>query len=131
MPADEQRTDALIGAVPRSWQKISAEAGAHRPREYHWTRVPLRPSREHGRRRWLLARRSLTDSEEIAYYACYGPPVQHRRPGLGVSSRWYIEECFQQGVRLGRPGGETVARWLAQLPGDPDSRGQDIDIGPP
>src|SRR4029077_8783605 len=34
MPAGEQRADALIAALPpRSWQKISAGAGAHGPRQ--------------------------------------------------------------------------------------------------
>lgn len=36
----ERRADALIAALPpRSWQKISAGAGAHGPREYHWARI--------------------------------------------------------------------------------------------
>ena len=36
MPQGERRADALIAAVPsRGWQKISAGAGAHGPREYH------------------------------------------------------------------------------------------------
>jgi SRSO17 transposase len=44
MPAGEQRADALIAAVPaRAWQKLSADAGAHGPRECHWARVPVRP----------------------------------------------------------------------------------------
>ena len=48
-------------------------------------------------RDWLLARRSISDPAEIAYYACYGP----RRSSLAdlawtAGSRWHIEECFQQ-----------------------------------
>jgi hypothetical protein len=40
MPEGERRADDLIAAAPpRSWQKISAGAGAHGPREYHWTRA--------------------------------------------------------------------------------------------
>jgi DDE superfamily endonuclease len=62
VPAGERRADALIAAVPaRAWQKISAGAGAHGPREYHWARVPVRPGWERGRGHWRLARRSLTD----------------------------------------------------------------------
>ena len=45
MPEGERRADELIAAVsPRSWQKISAGAGAHGPREYHWARIRQRPS---------------------------------------------------------------------------------------
>jgi SRSO17 transposase len=97
-PAGEQRADALIAAVPpRSWQQISAGAGAHGPREYDWARVPVRPGWRRGRGHWLLARRSLADPEEIAYYACYGP----RRSSTAdlawtAGSRWHIEECIQQ-----------------------------------
>ncbi len=43
MPPGEQRADALIAALPaRAWQRLSAGAGAHGPREYHWARVPVR-----------------------------------------------------------------------------------------
>jgi SRSO17 transposase len=94
----ERRADALIAALsPRSWQKISAGAGAHGPREYGWARVAVRPCWERGRGHWLLARRSLADPQEISYYACYGP----RRSSTAdlawtAGSRWHIEECFQQ-----------------------------------
>jgi hypothetical protein len=45
MPGGERRADDLIAAAPpRSWQRISAGAGAHGPREYHWTRVPVAPA---------------------------------------------------------------------------------------
>src|SRR5246500_4955433 len=73
-PDGERRADDLIAALPsRSWQKISAGAGAHGPREYHWARIPVRVGHKRGRGHWLLGRRSLSDPEEIAYYACYGP----------------------------------------------------------
>ena len=97
-PAGERRADDLIAALsPRSWQQISAGAGAHGPREYRWARLPVRPGWERGRGHWLLARRSLADPAEIAYYACYGP----RRSSTAdlawtAGSRWHIEECIQQ-----------------------------------
>jgi SRSO17 transposase len=93
-----QRADALIAALPaRSWQRLSAGAGAHGPREYHWARIPLPGGAGPGRRHWLLARRSLTDPAEVAYYACYGPS-RARLVDLAwvAGSRWHIEECFQQ-----------------------------------
>jgi SRSO17 transposase len=95
----EKRADALIAAVPAgAWQQLSAGAGAHGPREYGWARVPVRTGAwRPGRGHWLLARRSLKDPDDIAYYACYGP----RRSRLvdlawTAGSRWHIEECFQQ-----------------------------------
>lgn len=65
----EQQAQALIAALPaRSWQRLSAGAGAHGPREYHWARIAIGNAATPGRRHWLLARRSLSDPGEIAYY---------------------------------------------------------------
>jgi SRSO17 transposase len=89
----EQRAAALITALPaRSWQRLSAGAGAHGPREYHWARITIEAGAKPGRGHWLLARRSLHDPGEIAYYACYGP----RRSRLvdlawAAGSRWHVE----------------------------------------
>jgi SRSO17 transposase len=97
-PDGEQRADALIAAVPaRAWQRLSAGAGAHGPREFHWARVSVQTRPRPGRGHWLLARRSLKDPDDIAYYACYGP----RRATVAdlawtAGSRWHVEECFQQ-----------------------------------
>jgi SRSO17 transposase len=98
MPEGERRADALIAAVPaRSWQTISAGAGAHGPREYHWARIPVRSGWTRGRGHWLLARRSLSDPAEIACYACYGPRRSSTADLAFVAgSRWHIEECLQQ-----------------------------------
>ncbi len=92
------RADEMIPAVPpRQWRRISAGDGAHGPREYSWVRVPIRIAWSPGRGHWLLARRSLSDPTEIAYYICAGP----RRATLTelaavAGSRWRVEESFQQ-----------------------------------
>ena len=95
----EQRADALIAAAPaRAWQRLSTGAGAHGLREFDWARIPARTAaRRPGRGHWLLARRSVSDPADIAYYACYGPR-QSRLVDLAwtAGSRWHIEECFQQ-----------------------------------
>jgi SRSO17 transposase len=92
------RVDEVVAALPaRSWRRISCGAGAHGPRVYDWARVPIRIGWRPGRGHWLLARRSISDPTEIAYYICYGP----RRSGLAdlarvAGARWPVEECFQQ-----------------------------------
>lgn len=94
----DARVDELVAGQPaRAWRRVSAGAGAHGPREYHWARIPIRIGWAPGRGHWLLARRSISDPGEIAYYICYGP----RRTTLAglariAGSRWHIEECFQQ-----------------------------------
>jgi len=95
----EQRADPLIAAAPaRSWQRISVGTGAHGLREFHWARIPVRTTtRRPGRGHWLLARRSLHDPTDIAYYACYGPRRSSTADLAWIAgSRWHIEECFQQ-----------------------------------
>jgi SRSO17 transposase len=115
-PAGEQRADALIAALaPQAWQRISAGAGAHGPREYHWARIPVQPGGwRPGRGHWLLARRSLRDPTEIAYYACYGP---RRTSTAGLAavagSRWHIEECFQQAKNEAGLDHYQVRSWRA------------------
>ena len=95
---DKHRADQLVTALsPGSWRRLSVGAGAHGPRLYDWARVPLGTDWPPTRGRWLLARRSISNPSEIAYYVCYGP----RRARLldlasTAGSRWHVEECFQQ-----------------------------------
>jgi SRSO17 transposase len=98
-PAGERRADDLIAALPpRSWQKISAGAGAHGPREYHWARIAVRRAGwKRGRGHWLLARRSLSEPEEIADDDGDGPRRSSTADlAWAAGSRWHIEECLQQ-----------------------------------
>ena len=95
---DQARVDELIAVLPaRAWRRLSVGAGARGPREYDWARVPIGSGWRAGRGHWLLARRSVSDPSEIAYYICFGP----RRSTLVdlawvAGSRWHVEECFQQ-----------------------------------
>ncbi|HSA53441.1 MAG TPA: hypothetical protein VLH10_25430 [Yinghuangia sp.] len=57
---------------------MSCGDSAKGPRVYDWTCARLRAvpgfgDAEAGRGRWLLARRSLADPTEIAYYLAAGP----------------------------------------------------------
>lgn len=109
------RADELVAELPaRAWRRLSAGAGAHGPREYEWARVPLRILWEPGRGHWLLARRSITDPTDIAYYVCHGP----RRSTLLdlawiAGTRWRIEECFQQAKNEAGLDHYQVRSWRA------------------
>ncbi|MEV6648954.1 IS701 family transposase [Amycolatopsis sp. NPDC051371] len=111
----ERRADELIADLPgRAWRRLSVGAGAHGPREYDWARVPIRSGWRPGRGYWLLARRSISDPTEIAYYACYGP----RRSTLLdlawiAGTRWRIEECFQQAKNEAGLDQYQVRSWRA------------------
>ena len=94
----ERRADALIAAVPsRSWQKISAGAGAHGPREYHWAPGPG-PDRLGARPRALAAGPPVAKQpgRDRLLRLLRSPPVQHRRPGLGRGQPLAYRRCFQQ-----------------------------------
>ncbi|KSZ55930.1 endonuclease DDE [Rhodococcus pyridinivorans KG-16] len=97
MQLRQRRAHAVIAELDESaWQTMSCGDGAHGPRVYDWAAAPIRPIRERGRGHWLLARRSLTDPEQIAYYICYGPAETPLAELVRVAgSRWAIEECFQ------------------------------------
>jgi SRSO17 transposase len=91
------RVDALIATVPAGgWRRMSCGDGAHGPRFYDWAWLPIRRTFAHGRRGWVLARRSTTDPTEIAYYLCFGKRGTRLRELVRVAgSRWAVEESLQ------------------------------------
>lgn len=93
----ERRADNLIATLSaQAWKPISAGAGAKGPRLYHWARAPIRPLEDPAMGYWLLARRSLTDPTDLAYYLCHGSPSTPLRELVRVAgARWAIEESFQ------------------------------------
>ncbi|MGF0304582.1 IS701 family transposase [Rhodococcus rhodochrous] len=97
MQLRQRRAHTVIAELDASaWQRLACGDGAHGPRVYDWAAAPIRPIREPGRGHWLLARRSLTDPDEIAYYICYGPAETPLAELVRVAgSRGAIEECFQ------------------------------------
>jgi SRSO17 transposase len=117
---EDAQVDELVAALPeRAWRRLSVGAGAHGPREYDWARIPIRTGWRPGRGHWLVARRSISDPTEIAYYLCYGP----RRSTLLdlawiAGSRWRIEECFQQAKNeagLDHYQARTWRAWYAHI----------------
>ena len=92
------RADQLVSGVAEiRWSRCSAGNGAKGPRVYDWTRVVIRPLREPGKGYWLLARRSLAQPEELAYYVCFGPADPTLEDLVRVAgTRWTIEECFEE-----------------------------------
>jgi SRSO17 transposase len=91
------RVDQLIARVPAgAWNRLSCGDGAHGPRRYDWVSIPIRRAFAHGRRGWVLARRSISDPSEIAYYVCFGRRGTRLRELIRVAgTRWAIEESFQ------------------------------------
>jgi SRSO17 transposase len=91
------RLDTLIGKLPgRAWKRLSCGDGAHGPRRYDWATVAIDHNLPDNRRGAVLARRSISNPDQISYYLCYGP-AGTRLPELVrvAGSRWGIEEAFQ------------------------------------
>jgi hypothetical protein len=61
-------------------KRFSCGAGAHGQRLYDWARLPVGPVWHHGFGHWILARRSISDPTEIAYYVCHAPRAHHADP---------------------------------------------------
>ena len=95
----EYRADELIATLPaQAWRRRSAGKGAKGDRMYDWARTPIHGVNFPESSYWLLARRSISDRTDLAYYLCHAPA----RTGLAelvtvAGTRWAIEETFQTG----------------------------------
>jgi hypothetical protein len=91
------RMNELADLPAAKWKRISCGTGAHGPRDYDWARLEVRPVWEHGFGHWILARRSISDPTELAYYVCYAPARTTLAELARIAGRrWPVEECFQQ-----------------------------------
>ncbi|WSE11832.1 IS701 family transposase (plasmid) [Streptomyces sp. NBC_01445] len=96
------RIDYLVGqAPPEAWQRLSCGDGAKGLRLYDWAAARLPAVWEFDgetpiRQRWMLARRSITRPEEIAYYLASAPLDATVADLVRIAGcRWKTEECFQ------------------------------------
>ena len=96
-----QTVAALIAAQPLdSWQRLVVSEGEKGPLTYDWTRVRVVESREGlpGPDGWLLARRSITDATDIAYYLANARQSTSLQTLAEVASaRWSIETTIEEG----------------------------------
>ncbi|WP_055586476.1 IS701 family transposase [Peterkaempfera griseoplana] len=98
------RIESLFAQAPaEAWERLSCGNGAKGPRIYDWAAIRLPAVAEYDyqdetlmRRRWALARRSLSKPDEIAYYLAYAPLETTVEELVRIAGmRWAIEECFQ------------------------------------
>ena len=62
---------------------------------FAWVRVAIRPMTDPAWDYWLLARRSLSDPRELAYYVCFAPANTPLAELVRVAgTRWAIEDGF-------------------------------------
>ena len=109
------RADRLASGVEEcAWVRYSAGDGAKGPRVYDWATVDIRPLREPGKGHWLVARRSLANPGELAYYVCYGPAGTTLEELVRVAgTRWSIEECFEEAKGQSLPSRRRGWGWTS------------------
>jgi SRSO17 transposase len=96
---EARRVDEVVaGLGAEAWQCLSAGAGSKGPRLYDWAWLEMESSRlPHGWKRFLLARRSLEDAKDIAYYFVFSPETAALREVVEAAGlRWHIESGFEQ-----------------------------------
>jgi SRSO17 transposase len=80
-----------------AWQRLSAGEGSQGPRWYDWGWMPM-SWRFHpeGMAHWLLARRSVSRPDEIAYYFVFGPAESTLEQIVRIAgTRWQVEQAFE------------------------------------
>jgi SRSO17 transposase len=92
---------AVVASLPKkAWRQLTVSEGEKGPRTYDWARVRVVESRDGlpGPEGWLLARRSLTDPTDIAYYLSNALKRTSLQTMAEVASaRWSIETTIEEG----------------------------------
>ncbi len=82
-----------------AWKRLTVVEGEKGPIQYHWARAQVVESRDQlpGPDIWLLARRSLSDPKQIAYYLAYAPAKSSLATLVSVASQRYtVEQCIEE-----------------------------------
>jgi SRSO17 transposase len=96
-PEQVRVADLIAQRAPTDWTRLSAGNGSKGPRWYDWTQLRLLQEVPSGWPRWLLARRSITDPSELAYYLAFAPAGTSLQTLVQVAgARWSIEQCLEE-----------------------------------
>jgi SRSO17 transposase len=94
-----KKIERLVERLPEDAWALVASAG-ERPDgrcRWEWTCLELHGDPQKGRSRWLLARRSSEDPEDVAFYQLYGPEGTSATKLVDVcQKRWKVEDCFAE-----------------------------------
>ena len=97
-PGQVAAQDLIAQVSAEQWLRINAGDGSKGKRFYDWTRVPLwRWGWPANVGFWLLARRSLSNPTDLAFYVCFAPADTSLAALVQVAGcRWRVEEAFEQ-----------------------------------
>jgi SRSO17 transposase len=93
----QRQVKTVLAALPEEgWTRLSAGDGAKGPRWYDWRWLPLADPLEADWRRWLLVRRSISESTALRAYVVFAPQGTALAEVVRVAgTRWTIESCFE------------------------------------
>jgi SRSO17 transposase len=104
--------ELAVRLAPRSWQQVSAGAGAKGHRYYDWALIDTADQDLPGRH-WLLIRRNQTTGE-YAFYRAHAPgPAPLRELVRVAGRRWTVEENFQTCKELAALDQHQVRTWTS------------------
>jgi SRSO17 transposase len=90
----------VIADLPRSaWKRLAVVEGEKGLITSHWARVRVVESRDQlpGPDVWVLARRSPSAPDKLAYYLAYAPPKTSLETLVRVAStRYTVEQCIEE-----------------------------------
>ncbi len=98
-PAARMVSQVIRSLPSHNWKRLAVMEGEKGPIEYHWTYTRVVESRDRlpGPDVWLLARRSLSDPKQVAYYLAYAPVGTSFETLIRIaSSRYTIEQCIEE-----------------------------------
>jgi len=91
--------EVVAGWAPSRWQRLEVAQGEKGSRVYDWAAQRVVETQEGlpGETVWLLARRSVSDPNEIAYYLSNAPGnMPLAKLAHVASARWTSEQCFEE-----------------------------------
>ena len=97
VPVQRPIRDVVAGGAAEHWVQVSAGDGMKGPRVYDWSWGVVRESAfQAGWLEWWLARRSLNDPTEMAYYLACAPAETTLQQLVRVAgTRWAVEESLE------------------------------------
>jgi SRSO17 transposase len=110
---EQFKVGALVQTLAkRAWHTITIAWGCKGPRKYAWAWVPINHDLGPKWRRWLLVRRSLDGSEELAYYIAAGPRrTTLTRLAMTAGARWSIGGGFESAKQEAGLADYEVRSW--------------------
>src|SRR6266567_5912329 len=98
-PSARLVSEVVASWPSHAWKRLAVVEGEKGSIEYHWARKRVVESRDQlpGPDVWLLARRSLSDRKQMAYYLAYAPARTSLETLVRVASRRYtVEQCIEE-----------------------------------